>query len=121
MSDPVTLRAFRSWYEAQDPRTQEDVRTVVELLAARGTALGFPYSSAVEGTRHPLRELRVQSGGKPVRVFYAFDPTRDAVLILGAFKRDARFYKRYLPRVERLWERYLSGAEDGEEDEGADE
>jgi hypothetical protein len=33
-----------------------------------------------------MRELRVQSGGKPIRVFYAFDPRRTAILLLGGDK-----------------------------------
>ena len=36
------------------------VARVVGLLEAKGTTLGFPYSSAMEGTRYPLRELRIQ-------------------------------------------------------------
>jgi hypothetical protein len=40
-----------------------------------------------------MRELRVQSGGRSLRVFYAFDPTRSAILIIGGDKtRDNRFY-----------------------------
>jgi hypothetical protein len=38
---------------------------VVGLLEAKGLALGYPHSSAIEGSRHALRELRVQSGGRP--------------------------------------------------------
>ncbi|WP_404367590.1 type II toxin-antitoxin system RelE/ParE family toxin [Corallococcus coralloides] len=70
----------------------------VELLAAKGVALGFPYSSQLKGTSQPLRELRIQSGGHPIRVFYAFDPARDAVLLLGGDKTgDKRFYERMIP------------------------
>jgi len=40
-----------------------------------------------------MRELRVQCGGRPLRVFYAFDPTRSAILIIGGDKTgDNRFY-----------------------------
>ena len=38
-----------------------------------------------------MRELRVQSG-RPLRVFYAFDPTRSAILIGGDKTGDNRFY-----------------------------
>ena len=33
-----------------------------------------------------MRELRVQSGGKPPRGFYAFDPRRAAILLIGGDK-----------------------------------
>lgn len=84
------------------------VARVVGLLEAKGTTLGFPYSSAIEGSKYPLRELRIQSGGKPLRVFYAFDPLRQAVLLLGGDKTgDNRFYLTMLPRSEVIWEAYL--------------
>lgn len=59
------------------------------LLEAKGPQLPFPYSSGIEGSRHEhMRELRIQSGGKPYRVFYAFDPRRTAILLIGG-KRPA--------------------------------
>ena len=44
-----------------------------------------------------MRELRVQSGGRPIRVFYAFDPRRMAILLIGGDKTgDDRFYDEHL-------------------------
>ena len=61
------------------------------------------------GSRHAhLRELRAQSGGKPVRVFYAFDPRRAAILLIGGDKTgDDRFYKRMIPVADRLYDTYI--------------
>jgi hypothetical protein len=40
----------------------------------------------------------VQSGGRPLRVFYAFDPRRSAILLIGGDKiDDNRFYERMVP------------------------
>ena len=45
---------------------------------------------------------------EPLRVFYAFDPKRQAVLILGGDKTgDDRFYETMIPRCERIWKEYL--------------
>ena len=39
---------------------------------------------------------------------YAFDPQRDAVLLIGGDKgSDARFYERITRRAERIWKEYL--------------
>lgn len=55
---------------------QEDIAATVSLLEARGPNLPFPYSSGIEGSRHGhMRELRVQSGGRPIRIFYALRPS----------------------------------------------
>ena len=69
-----------------------------------------PYSSAIRGSKHALRELRIQSKGRPIRIFYAFDPTRQAVLLIAGDKTgDARFYDVYVPKAEKLWEEYRDG------------
>lgn len=55
-----------------------------------------------------MRELRVQSGGRPIRVFYAFDPRRSAILLIGGDKTgDGRFYERMIPIADKLDETYI--------------
>jgi hypothetical protein len=117
--DVVGTNEFAGWYEELDASDMEAVTRVVDLLAARGLRLGFPYCSAIQGASFALRELRVQSGGRPIRVFYAFDPRRDAVLLIGGDKtgRD-RFYEEMIPRCETIWEEYLGEQELGLHDQG---
>src|SRR6185369_1485497 len=114
MVEVITTDEFVVWYEDLDEADTKAVVRVVDLLAARGVSLPFPYSSDIKGSRYALRELRVQSGGKPLRILYAFDPKRQAVLLLGADKTgmsDERFYETYTPRAENLWVEYLKDME----------
>lgn len=74
MVEVVATDEFSDWYGDLDEGDTDAVYRVVSLLEARGVSLGFPYSSAIEGSSYALRKLRVQSGGAPLRVFYAFDP-----------------------------------------------
>jgi hypothetical protein len=69
----------------------------------------FPYSSGIAGSKHDhMRELRVQSGGRPVRVFYAFDPRRSAILLIGGDKTgDKRFYETMIPVADRLYDEHI--------------
>jgi hypothetical protein len=61
---------FGAWYEELGEEIQDDIDHMVGVLEARGPQLPFPYSSGIEGSRHDhMRELRVQSGGKPIRIF----------------------------------------------------
>ena len=56
-----------------------------------------------------MRELRVQSGGRPLRVFYAFDPRRSAILLIGGDKTgDDRFYERMVPVADQLYDMYIA-------------
>ena len=55
-----------------------------------------------------MRELRVQHEGRPYRVFYAFDPRRMAILLIGGDKTgDDRFCERMVPIADRLYDEHL--------------
>ena len=55
-----------------------------------------------------MRELRVQSSGKPIRVFYALDLRRVAVLLIGGHKTSKkRNYKRYVSLADKLYDEHL--------------
>jgi hypothetical protein len=100
---------FFRWWETLLGRQQDDVSRVVRLLEVKGPNLPFPYSSAIAQSRHGhMRELRVQSQGVPIRVLYAFDPRRSAILLIGGNKGgDDRFYEHIVPLADRLYDVYL--------------
>lgn len=55
-----------------------------------------------------MRELRIQGGGEPYRVFYAFDPRRTAILLVDGNKTgDDRFYEIMIAVADRLYDNYL--------------
>ena len=110
--DVVATDEFAEWYDDLDDRCRKSVRRAVDLLEQTGTALRHPHSSQIKGSRYPLRELRVQSGGRPLRVFYIFDASRQAVLLVGGDKTgDARFYLAMVPFAEAIWEQYQAERE----------
>lgn len=122
MPDPaVTVYAtdeFADWYDGLEERHRERVAASVDLLEQMGVTLGFPYSSAIEGSAFALRELRIQSHGHPILVFYAFDPHRDAVVLIGGDKTGSsgtRFYSEYVPWAERILREYLTEIEEAED------
>ena len=100
---------FETWWNDLTTEEQEDVRFVVRLLGEQGIRLGDPYSSKVKGSRHGrMRELRIQSGGRPIRIFYAFDPRRTAILLIGGRKTEQdRFYREYVRRADAIYDEYL--------------
>ncbi|GAA6617549.1 type II toxin-antitoxin system RelE/ParE family toxin [Scytonema sp. NUACC26] len=100
---------FGDWWETLEEDMQDSISAVVNLLAEKGTALGFPYSSSIADSRQKhMRELRIQHRGNPVRVFYAFDPRRSAILLIGGDKTgNDRFYEEYIPIANRLYDEYI--------------
>jgi hypothetical protein len=92
---------FENWWEALSEQEQDDVTAFVELLQEMGPQLPYPHSSGVEGSRHGhMRELRI---------FYAFDPRRSAILLIGGNKtgKDKRFYKTMIPKADALYDQHL--------------
>lgn len=99
---------FDEWFQSLDDADADAVARILDMLELHGPTLPYPYSSAINGSRHALRELRVQSGGRPLRIIYAFDRARRAILLLGGDKTgDGRFYRRLVPQAERLFEAHL--------------
>ncbi len=83
------------------------------MLEEHGPQLGRPYADTLEGSRlSNLKELRVQHRGEPYRVLYAFDPERQALLLVGGNKAgDKRWYRWMIPLAETIFERHLKNLE----------
>ncbi len=82
-----------------------------------------PRCSDVRGSKHGnMRELRVQVGGDPYRIFYAFDPRRAAILLIGGSKADdERFYERMIPIADRIYDEHLEELDKEERSKGDSE
>jgi hypothetical protein len=104
---------FGDWWESLAEEEQESVAVYVELLKQKGPSLRYPHSSGIAGSRHThMRELRVQHGGRPYRVLYAFDPLRVALLLIGGDKTgDDRWYDVYVPKADRLYAEHIARLE----------
>ena len=100
---------FGAWWRDLLEEQQDAVAARVELLMGHGHNLPFPYFSDVRGSRHGrMRELRVQQAGRPIRVFYIFDPRRTSILLIGGDKTgNDRFYREYVPIADELYDEYL--------------
>jgi hypothetical protein len=58
-----------------------------------------------------MKELRPR--GETIRVLFAFDPRRSAILLLGGDKRDrwSEWYAEMIPVADRLYEEHLAELE----------
>jgi hypothetical protein len=101
---------FEAWWDTLSEKAQEDIAAVVELLMKKGVHLPFPYSSKIRGYERfsHLRELRKETDGQILRVIYAFDPRRTAILLLGGDKRgDKGWYEKFVPIAEEIYRAHL--------------
>ncbi|MHB8620634.1 MAG: type II toxin-antitoxin system RelE/ParE family toxin [Chloroflexota bacterium] len=99
---------FESWYLALAEPEQLAINAVVDVLEESGPSLGRPYADTSSGSRHPnMKELRPPEGN--IRILFAFDPRRMAILLLGGDKTNqwAAWYERMIPIADQLYDEYL--------------
>lgn len=78
----------------------------IELLEEHGPGLGRPVVDSIRGSRHAnMKELRAGS----MRALFAFDPLRQAIVLVGGDKRDDRtgWYERNIPLADDLLDAHL--------------
>ena len=100
---------FRAWYEGLNTGERMSIATCVELLESNGPGLGRPYVDTLNGSTYPnMKELRVQHQGRPYRILFAFDPRRNAYLILGGDKTgDKDWYVDAIRRADAIYAQHL--------------
>jgi hypothetical protein len=100
---------FGAWFETLIEDQQDAVIARVDLLEAEGPALGRPTVDTIAGSRHQnMKELRVSKGGA-IRILFAFDPRRQAVLLIGGDKAGQwqAWYEEAIPVADDLFDEYL--------------
>jgi hypothetical protein len=103
----VTTRAFDGWFRGLEAEPATQVAAAKLRVSIVGPTLGRPRVDSIKGSRvHNLKELRVQDG---VRVLFAFDPNRRAVMLVGGNKTGTweRWYRKMMPVAERLYADHL--------------
>jgi hypothetical protein len=104
--------AFDAEFEALVEELQDELLAHAKLLAAFGPDLGRPTVDTLKGSRHSnMKELRFSWNGQVWRVAFAFDPRRQAILLVGGDKGGAdqrRIYKRLLIVADARYDDHLS-------------
>jgi hypothetical protein len=100
---------FLRWWSGLTIEQQEDITARVDLLEEQGPALGRPVVDRITSSSfHNMKELRCSRDGA-LRVLFAFDPRRQAVLLVGGDKTgnwDA-WYREAVPDADRIYGEYL--------------
>ena len=111
----VLVAEVTQWFGSlvvEDPETADLVEDAVDLLAEHGPALGRPLVDTLQGSSiHNLKELRPGSAGRSeVRVLFAFDPWRRAVLLVAGDKAGnwTRWYEQQIPMAEQRYRTHLA-------------
>jgi len=106
---------FETWAEDLDQPDAEALLAAIRVMRDHGPALGRPLVDSVKGSRHKnMKELRPGSTARTeVRVLFAFDPKRRAILLVGGDKANAwsKWYEVNVPDRRRALRRPPAPAE----------
>jgi hypothetical protein len=103
----ATTDGFDGWFASLD----HDGQAKVELLKLLGPRLSRPHADTLNGSRHAnMKELRADTSHKVMRIVFAFDPNRAAILLVAGEKsgvNQKRFYKQLIAKADELYDAHL--------------
>jgi hypothetical protein len=104
-----------------DRGSHQLVNQAILVLERNGPAEGRPLVDSIAASRLTnMKELRPPSAGRTeIRILFAFDPWRSAVLLLAGDKTGqwTRWYREAIPEAEQLYATYLKDREGEMNDE----
>jgi hypothetical protein len=100
---------FKVWFDALEQGLRNEILARVGLLRSLGPNLGRPQVDNVRGSAFSnMKELRIQYKGKPWRILFAFDPRRNAILLVGGNKTGKKdWYKSHIPIADERFGRHI--------------
>ena len=100
---------FEAWWSSLSEDEQVEISAKVELLQERGPTLPRPHADVISTSRHAhMKELRGKVKERHLRVLYAFDPRRTALLLFGGDKTgDPNWYEKLVPVADDLFDHHL--------------
>jgi hypothetical protein len=97
--------------EALAKEVRRELLAMARLLERSGPQLGRPHVGTLNGSGYAnMKELRFAAAGGVWRVAFAFDPKRNAILLVAGDKSgvsQARFYKRLITTADARYAAHL--------------
>jgi hypothetical protein len=104
--------AFGNEFALMPESLQDELLAHANLLAQFGPNLGRPTIDTLKASRHAnMKELRFTWSNEIWRVAFAFDPQRQAILLVGGDKGGTdqrRFYKRLISVADDRYDEHLA-------------
>lgn len=102
---------FDPEFDGLPVEVQDELLAMTALLEVYGPRLGCPHADTLAGSRHAnMKELRFKAADGVWRVAFAFDPERQAILLVAGDKAGAaqkRFYKGLIAKADSRFTSHL--------------
>ena len=103
---------FEPEFDALPEDVQDEMLALARLLQQFGPQLGRPRADTLNGSRHAnMKELRFDAADGVWRVAFAFDPNRNAILLVCGDKSggsEKRFYRQLIEKADFRFDAHLS-------------
>ena len=103
---------FEPEFDELPETVQDELLAKARLLELFGPDLGRPHVDTLNDSRHAnMKELRFTADDGVWRVAFAFDPDRNAILLVAADKagvKQRRFYRRLLAVADKRFDNHLT-------------
>ena len=113
----VEVDLVDDWLATLDEKSYELVVAALEVLAEQGPRLGRPLADSIVGsTYRNMKELRTGSSGRSeVRILFAFDPARKAILLVAGDKAGSwqKWYRTNIPLADERYRQHLDRLKGG--------
>lgn len=107
----VLLNEVEDWFLGLDVQSSNLVADAIDHLQEVGPTLGRPLVDRIKGSaHHNMKELRPGSvGTSEIRVLFAFDPQRQAVLLVAGDKSGQwkQWYAQNVPLADARYTQWL--------------
>ena len=105
-------QAFESEFGALPTTVQDELLAHARVLETFGPTLGRPWVDTLKGSRYPnMKELRFNASGGVWRIAFAFDPNRQAILLVAGDKAgvtERRFYRQLIRKADDRFFQHLN-------------
>ncbi|HKW55702.1 MAG TPA: type II toxin-antitoxin system RelE/ParE family toxin [Stellaceae bacterium] len=102
---------FQPELAALDSAVRVELLAQARLIEQFGPAARRPRVDTLNGSKHAnMKELRFDAGGGVWRVAFAFDPKRNAILLVAGDKggqSERIFYKRLIEKADERFDAHL--------------
>lgn len=102
---------FDPEFDGLPAEVQDELLAMTALLETYGPTLGRPHVDTLSGSKHAnMKELRFDAADGVWRVAFAFDPQRQAILLVAGDKsgvKQQRFYKGLIRRADSRFADHL--------------
>ena len=102
---------FQPEYEVLEKPVQLELLSVMQALAIFGSSLGRPKVDTLKGSYYAnMKEIRFKVNNQVWRFAFAFDPGRQAIVLVGGSKSggsEKRFYKQLIEKADVRYKAHL--------------